>query len=221
PQIDVLNVLTTIARETHNDDLSKALANPVIDGVIASIGKGAQNLLAHSKGQILLAEVPKAGTDSAATLPRDLAIIIPMGDIPDVNATTAAALSSLTAQLQLVGGMSGQWTVTTNAAGSLVSGAIFKGSAVSGVQYTLTQDNLLVVALTDSPTALSDLLASLKANKPNAEAQQVTGKLPGQFLYAYADSPGQSGSGNGNSTVLLGGRIDGQTLLLSILLEPK
>jgi hypothetical protein len=148
-----------------------------------------------------------------------MAVIVPLTD--KENARAATAIEALKTQLSLLGGLSGALRVETRQAngGQIVSvhGKALEVILPDGFQFTLTGDNLLVLATSDS---LIPLLTVLGRGGQNVAVTAIAQSPPGpldKFPYVYIDPSIQ----NADLTALFGAQIKRQALYLNIVLRTK
>jgi MFS family permease len=209
--IDALNLVATSGEST---DLRTLLRNPLSQNFIGGFGRTLQNVLTYAQGQVMVVILPPADPTKATG---SMALVLPLAD--KENTRAVAAINALRAQMQLVGGLSGMFSVEAEpqpGGGEIVS---VRGKALGdvlphGFQFTLTPDNLLVLTAGDD---LPTVLSALKSGGPNAT--QVAAMLPDRFLYAYAD-PSTAAQDVG-LTASLGGQIRRQAFYLNVVLRTK
>jgi hypothetical protein len=142
----------------------------------------------------------------------------------DKETSITAAVNSVRQQIQLLGGLSGAVNISSDSVapdGSEivnVRGAALDSIISGGIQYTLTKDNMLVIATGNN------LLPYLNTFQDgiNPAFQQVAA-IPGQadrFFYMYVD-PSQKLNNKMNLTALAGGQIRRSAFYLNLIFRAK
>lgn len=212
--VNIPETLETIARESGSAELRALLANPLAQGPVTAFAQTLQSLLTHTTGQMVMLSMPGAPTAQAG-------VVLPLTDLQ--SGTAAGALDRLRTQLQLFGALTGELTVHTGQiegyAGEIITigGKFVEGVVPGGVQYTLTEDNLLVVALGDG---LPGYLRALRPPGGSEAAREIAITFPDttdRFLYAYILPPTRSN----NAALTLGSAIRQQALYLDLILHAK
>ena len=134
---------------------------------------------------------------------QDLAVVLPLQDNP------GEAVNALKAQLQLLA-LSGALTVSTqprDQGGEIVT---ISGSGLPNtIQYTLTGDNLLVIA---TGTSIAQIAAPHASTAALSEVNAVWPAMD-HFFYLFVDQPDAA------ATLTIGGQIRRQSLFVDAVLR--
>lgn len=216
-ELNVPDTLQAIARETGSAELQSLLDNRLTQGMITSFGQSLQTLLTHAGGEALLIMLPD--TDGK---PNGMGLILPLVDKENFKA--ADALKQIKERLGLAA-LTGMLTIDESPAADGLSNVVtINGQALqtalpAGVQYMLTQDNVLIVSVGGKVEALA---AQLKQTSTTAR-QEIETSWPDQtdrqdkFAYGFVFPT----MDNHPAAVLFGGAIRRQALYVDVLIEPQ
>lgn len=215
-QIDLQKALETVAQESGDAALSQQLSSPLVQGPLTAFGRALQRVLALARGEVLFAATPGDATGQPA------AIYLPLRD--GEGSAAVDALNMVRAQLELFAltglievhsapvpddGDPGAMMAVT------VGGPLVESFLPGGLHYALTADNVLVVAASESAQALAHLWPEGDAGGLQRRLDAVLPDAPDRFLYAQVIPP-QRGS---QAALVLGGRIEGQSVYLDAVLQ--
>lgn len=214
---DAVKMITTNGTNGASDgnNTSGSLADALTQTFINSFGGTIQNLLTYARGQVLVLALP--GADRTYS---NLALVVPLADKENLKAS--AALDALKTQLSLISALSGTLQVETESGEReivKVHGRAIEAALPAGFQYTLTSDNMLVIATGDSLPMILTLLKAGAAEVQLAPPSSNLPSMPESFLQAYIDpsTPAQPI----DLTAMFGARIKRQTFYLSIALRTR
>ncbi|MCC7208791.1 MAG: MFS transporter [Anaerolineae bacterium] len=215
-QIDLQKALETVAQESGDAALSQQLSSPLVQGPLTAFGRALQRVLALARGEMLFAATPGDATGQPA------AIYLPLRD--GEGSAAVAALNVVRAQLELFA-LTGLIEVHSapvpdgEGAGAMmavtVGGPLVESFLPGGLHYALTADNVLLVAASENAQALAQLWPEGDASGLQRRLDAVLPAAPDRFLYAQVIPP-QRGS---QAALVLGGRIEGQSVYLDAVLQ--
>jgi hypothetical protein len=208
--LNIVDVLDTVARESGNPTLAGLIANPLTQGPVMAFMQTLQKMLTHAQGPALFVTLTDNPTPGQAVL------ILPLADREDGKA--ADAVNAIQGPLRLFA-LLGKMTITTEHvdgyAGEITSigGSLIEALMPGGLHYVLTADNLLMIT---SGTHWFKRVGTLYGSLAET---QIQASLPGalnRFLYAYLTPPNRN-----NAALLIGGEIRKQTLYLNAVLQTR
>jgi MFS family permease len=215
-EISIPDTLETIARESGSAELGALLASPLVQGPITAFAQTLQNALTLARGQVLFVALPGEGDTLGPT-----GLILPLTDRDGL--TAAQSVVAIRAQLQLFATLTGALSVEVTTAdsgcvGQVVSlgGELLETILPDGLHYTLTADNLLIIAAAE----LDDVAALCRHDTSGVAREALESSLREpreRFLYAHVMPPQQAE----NAVLLLGGDIQRQMLFLDLVLDTR
>jgi MFS family permease len=216
--IKLQDILGLVADLSGAQDLRNLLNNGLVNFGANVVDGQLRGVLNQTNGDLLFLQMPGANPQAAG----DLIFVLPLKAAPDARQQATRSLRDLDGTLGLIANFSdldhrAQTYPGSSARVTTLNGKIFGGSTINGVQYAITENNLLVISLADRGAAFAQMLAGLEDKEPNAVAAELSTNLQDYFLYTYVDD---NNAANG-SKIWLGAKLMRKTLVIDGRLVTK